>query len=170
MIRVITIILFLLVLPTFAARSADLQISVAEIISYGIFETHSAVRRSGFSRSTVAADNVTGVKFTDFTKTIPGKLGTNFGFQYSINTRPRGQKLQIRSVIRFPEPGVQKPGGKLYRESVEKTEIIIGEHSLHGFGFDEPWEIVPGDWEFEVWYKKARLIRKTFTVVAEEGS
>jgi len=32
-------------------------------------------------------------------------------------------------------------------------------------GLDEPWEVVPGEWVFEIWYKDARLIRKTFSVV-----
>lgn len=162
--------LFLLVVTIqgHAAPDAEHQISVAEITGYGVFKTRSSSRSTGFSRRTVAADTVSGIQFTDFTKEIPGLLGTNFGFQYSINTRPRGQKLKIRSIIRFPEPGLQKPGGKLYLESVESKQITIGGRHLHGYGFDEPWEILPGEWSFEIWHKDARLIRKTFTVVPPE--
>ena len=94
----------------------------------------------------------------------PAEQGINFGFQYSVNSTPKGKPIRIRSIIRFPEPGLVSPRGKVYKESVEHKEVKIGHRSLHGYGFDEPWEIVLGEWVFEVWYNKARLIRKTFTI------
>jgi hypothetical protein len=159
-------VMLLVSLSSFA--ETDLQISVAEINGYGVFETRSSSRRTGFTKSTIAADSVSGVRFSEFTKEIPGRLGVNFGFLYRINTSPRGQKLKIRSVIRFPEPGLQNPRGHLYEESVERRSITIGDNILHGYGFDEPWEVVPGDWVFEIWHKDARIIRKTFTVVVDQ--
>lgn len=158
--------LVLATVPIFAA-DADLQISVAEITGFGTFKTTHSSRRSGFTRRTVAADSVAGVRFTDYTREIPGIQGVNFGFMYRINTSPRGQKLNIRSVIRFPEPGLQNPTGHLYTESIEKRSITVGEHILHGFGFDEAWEILPGEWQFEIWYRDARIIRKTFYVYVD---
>jgi hypothetical protein len=163
--RALFVILASVALSASAERKADIQISVAEMVGYGIFETRSSARHTGFSRSKMAADVVSGIRFTDFTNEIPGVLGTNFGFQYIINTTPRGQKLRLKSVIRFPEQGLQQPGGRLYKESIEYKQVTIGARDLHGYGFDEPWEIVPGDWVFEVWYKDARLIRKTFSVL-----
>ncbi len=73
--------------------------------------------------------------------------------------------MPIRSVIKFPAPGLQRPGGRLYVESVEKKEVRIGQPSLHGYGFDEEWELVPGEWVFEIWYRQARIIKQTFTVI-----
>jgi hypothetical protein len=148
-----------------ACADTDLQISAAEIFGYGVFETSSSSRHSGFTARKIAADSVTGVHFVDFTNEIPMTLGTNFGFEYSINTTPRGQSIKVRSVIRFPEGGLTTPRGKVYTESVEHKSVKIGHRSLHGYGFDEAWEMVPGKWTFEVWYKNARLIRKTFTIV-----
>ena len=159
-------LLLLLQTPWSRATDVELQVSGAELNGYGLFETATSQRRSSYSDRTAGADVVTGVRFTEFTSEIPAVLKTNFGFNYSINTTPRGQKLWVKQVIRFPEPGLHHPGGKVYRESVERKQVEIGKSTLHGYGFDEAWEIVPGEWVFEVWYQKARLIRKTFIVTA----
>lgn len=151
-----------------SADEDTLHISVAEISGYGVFEASSTRRYQGYSGKTPAIDTVSGIRFVDRTTEIPGSLGTNFGFQYRLNTTPKGQKVAIKSLIKFPEPGLRHPSGRVYQESVEHKYIRIGEVSLHGYGFDEPWEIVPGEWSFEIWHGEARLIRKTFTVF-EEG-
>ena len=160
--------LWLSVTPGALAEPAqtELQVSVAEILNYGVFVTEYTAGRKGFSDKAVAADTVFGVKFTEQTTTIPAELGLNFGFEYSLNTTPKGKSIPVRSVIRFPEPGLSQPGGKTYHKSVEKKIIRIGHGSLHGYGFDEPWEMIPGQWQFEIWHGDVRLIRKTFTVVS----
>ena len=137
--------LFMLALLSFPviARDSDLRVQAAEIVGYGVFKTASQKTHRGFTGSAIAADTVTGIQFTDFTKEIVARLGTNFGFQYIINSTPRGKTMPIRSVIKFPAPGLQRPGGKLYVESVEKKEVRIGQPSLHGYGFDKEWELVP---------------------------
>ena len=163
------LLLFLcaLALPASAEPDAELHISVAEITAHGVFEARVRSRNRSLSRSNPGADTVEDVRFTDFTTTIPGKLGVNFGFHYELNSSPRGAKLPVKSIIRFPEPGLIAPGGRVYKESVERKNANIGQGypNLHGYGFDEAWEIVPGEWQFEIWYGNARLIRKTFTVV-----
>lgn len=150
------------------AGQTDLLASAAEIQGFGVFETSSSKRYKVAGNRHGAVDAVTGVRFVDFTKEIPAVLGTNFGFKYAVNTTPRGQNMRVKSVIRFPAPGLKAPGGKVYTESVEYKDIKIGKPDLHGFGFDEPWEIVPGDWVFEVWYRDTRMIRKTFTVTSPD--
>ncbi len=89
-----------------------------------------------------------------------------FGIEYQINTKPRGRPIQITTIIRFPEPGLINPRGHSYLVSKETNMVEIGHPHLHGYGFDEEWELVPGEWIFEVWHKKAKLISKTFNVVA----
>ena len=151
-----------------AGEPEQMQISVAEILNSGLFETDRSAERTGATDRMIGADTVWGIRFTAETSMIPGRVGLNFGFEYSINTSPPGKRLAVKSVIRFPEPGLQAPDGRIWRESVEHKVIRIGEPALHGYGFDEAWEVVLGRWSFEIWHDKARLIRKTFTVVAEE--
>ncbi len=148
-----------------SSTAEDVLIRAAEIVGYGIFDTTSTVAQRGFTSSSIAKDSVRGVRFLEYTTEIPGVLGTNFGFQFVINSTPRGKPVRVTSVIKFPEPGIQRPGGKLYTESRDTHQVIMGQKSLHGYGFDEEWEIVPGTWVFELWYQSARLIKKTFTVL-----
>jgi hypothetical protein len=147
------------------ALAADVLIRAAEIVGYGIFDTSSSVSERGFSSSSLAKDNVRGVRFLEYTTDIPGKLGTNFGFQFIVNSTPIGKAIRVTTVIKFPEQGMQQPKGRHYAESRDTHEVILGQKSLHGYGFDEEWEIVPGTWVFELWYRDARLIKKTFTVL-----
>jgi hypothetical protein len=65
---------------------------------------------------------------------------------------------------------MQRPKGKLFKESRDSHDVIMGKKTLHGYGFDKEWEIVPGAWVFELWYRDARLIKKTFTVLSREQS
>ena len=146
------------------SQATDLRVRAAEIVGYGIFDTSSTTSGRGFTASSIAEDHVKGVRFIEYTTDIPAKLGVNFGIQYVINSRPRGKPIRVTSVVKFPEAGLQRPRGRLYKESRDTHEVIIGRKALHGYGFDEEWELVPGTWIFELWYRDARLIKKTFNV------
>ncbi len=167
-----TLACLLLMLPLSATPQTDLQIRAAEIVGWGVFEAKNSSRNKGFRRNAPPADTVKGVRFLEFTNEIPPQLGTGFGFQYVINSSPRGGRIEVKNVIRFPGEGLKAPGGRVYKESSENRRITIGQRDFYGYAFDEPWEIVPGEWVFEVWHGEARLIRKTFTVLdsAEEES
>jgi len=144
--------------------ASDLRVRAAEIVGYGIFDTSSSTSGSGFTKSSIAKDNVKGVRFVEYTTDIPAKPGLNFGIQYVINSRPQGKPIRVTSVVKFPEGGLQRPKGRLYTESRDTHEVLIGRKALHGYGFDEEWELIPGTWIFELWYRDVRLIKKTFNV------
>lgn len=160
------IILFSLSAGVFAT---DLVVRAAEIVGFGIFDASTTVARHGYTASTMAKDDVRGIRFLEYTTDIPAELGVNFGFQYVINSSPRGKPIRVTSVIKFPEGGVKRPGGRLYTESRDTHDVIIGKKALHGYGFDEEWEMVPGTWIFELWHREARLIKKTFTIYTPDA-
>lgn len=155
----------LLLLFPLVANPANVLIPAAEIVGYGLFEAIHGKQETGYGRSALPADSVTNVRFTEFTEEIPGVLKTGFGVQYKVNSGPRGRPFPVTSVIKFPEGGLQVPGGRHYTESRENLKIPMGSKTFYGYTFDEPWEIVPGDWVFEVWHRDTRIIHKTFTVV-----
>ncbi|MBQ76354.1 MAG: hypothetical protein CMQ20_15220 [Gammaproteobacteria bacterium] len=98
--------------------ATDLQVRVAEIVGYGIFDTTSTTSAAGFTSTSIARDSVKGVRFVEYTNDIPARLGVNFGIQYIINSTPKGKPIRLTSVVKFPEPGLQRPkGGLLYAES-----------------------------------------------------
>jgi len=145
--------------------ATDLQVRAAELVGYGIFDSKPVGTRARATSKAYSSDGVSRIHFTEFTSEIPGELGVNFGIQYIVNTTPKGRPMLVRQVIRFPEGGLQMPGGRHYTESVQKGQITIGKKAFYGFGFDEPWEIIPGDWYIEIWHGPAKVISKKFTVV-----
>jgi len=156
-------LLFCFAVPS--ASATDLQVRAAELVGYGIFEARDMGSSSSATSRAYRSDGVSRVRFTDYTNEIPGELGVNFGIQYVVNTTPKGRPMQVRQVIRFPEGGLQVPGGRHYTESEQKGQITIGRKAFYGFGFDEPYEIIPGEWAIEIWHGSARLISKKFTVL-----
>ncbi|MDG1204960.1 MAG: DUF3859 domain-containing protein [Pseudomonadales bacterium] len=155
---------FLLIVSAAALAGDDYVISAAEVTGYGVFRSNFNQRRSESTSKALASDFVTSVRFETITSEIPMRMRTNFGLKYSINTTPIGAKIEVRSVIHFPKGGLVSPSGRIYTKSEESYKIIVGETALHGYGFDEAWEMVPGTWTFEIWHRGAKLIRKSFTV------
>lgn len=160
-----------LCLLTFAVEciATDLIISAVEILGYGTVEFRSTKSRIGHSNESMAVDGVDGVRLLNHTSEIPGVLSTEFGILYKINSTPKGALFEVTSVIRFPDGGLIDEKGKVYEQTTETFRIPIGETSFYGFGFDEPWEIIPGKWVIQIWHKNSRLVQKTFNILPLES-
>ena len=39
---------------------------------------------------------------------------------------------------------------------------------MTGYGLDQPWEMIPGKWRFEIWSGDRLLAEQSFTVVPAE--
>lgn len=140
----------------------EVEVNAAEIVGYGIFEAIQ-VGDTAARGSSTPQGSVGNVRFVHFSNEIPAVLGTQFGFQYVLSTSPRGL-VDITYVIQFPEPGLVQHNGQTHQEARYHDRVPTGRKLLHGYGFDEAREMLPGEWVFEIWHKKVRLIRKTFTV------
>ena len=113
---------------------------------------------------------VTGVEFVDFTDTIPGRLGVDFGIRYVVLSRPKGQTINITNVIRFPGKGIPRLDGTFQKVLRENNQVKLGFPDMYGFSFDKTREIIPGKWVFEVWVQNACVVRRTFTVVPDDDT
>ena len=152
-----------------AGADTSLRVSAVEIVGYGIFTARETRRDKPSTSTALAKDSVRGITFTKYTAEIPALLGTTFGIQYLINSSPRGSAFPVTCVIIFPEGGLVDPRGRVYRRSSEKLNVHIGRKTLYGYGFDRPWELVPGEWVFQIWHKDIRLAQKKFTVSLPEA-
>ncbi len=148
-----------------AGAETTTLVRAVEIVGYGIYTAREKVRVQPSTADAPGADGVKGVTFTEYTTEIPAVLGTSFGIQYLINSSPKGGGMKVTCVILFPDAGLVDPRGRIYKKSTETITSRIGRKSLYGYGFDEPWELVPGEWVFQIWHKGARLAQKKFTVL-----
>ncbi|MCB1647376.1 MAG: DUF3859 domain-containing protein [Pseudomonadales bacterium] len=148
------------------AADTDLAIRAVEVTGFGIVETQESGRRLRASNSRSGVDFIDGNRIREYTSVIPAEPGLAFGFRYIIRSAPKGRPVTVRNVIRFPEPGLVMPSGEIIRESRETVRAELGVENFYGFGFDEPWEMVPGTWTFEVWLNDARIVNRRFEVVS----
>ena len=160
--------LFLLSLVTYCSFGAaePFRIDGTEIVGYGIFTSKQV---SSGSADDMRKNSVKNVRFLEYTDEIPARLGTEFGFQFVIAGSRRTKPIAVTYQIKFPEPGLQQPAGELHLHSSSVDQVRVGAKLLHGYGFDEPWELLPGEWVFEVWHEGTKLIGKSFTVYPAAG-
>jgi len=106
------------------------------------------------------------IKLVQPTATIPGRLGVRFGLRYNI-VGQTGAKVGLKMVTLIPKPGIHNPNtGNTTVHDEYLTTKTIGTPSYRDYGFDNPWEIVPGTWTFEIWDGDRRLASQNFIVVA----
>ncbi len=164
-IRKVSVMLFLLVTPLV---QSDLVIRAVEITAFGVFEEYGKKFERGYSASGPGTESLDYVRFVSFSNQIPGELGISFGIQYVIHSTPKGKPFKVTGVITYPGKGLVAPNGEVYKISKEEMVVKLGEKNFYGFGFDKPWEIVPGEWKFQIKRNEAILAQKTLIVLEPE--
>lgn len=159
---------FIALLLLVAAPSASAQaprIERIDLVDYGIYE-------SGFARRIEDSNSVGGsrsgvkmIKIKERTSTIEARKGLQFGIRFFVVGEPKEAAVKLKFVTRFPVQGMRDAttGATSYRnEYVGPAKI--GWADFSGYSFDYDWEMVPGEWTFEVWDGERKLVEKSFTV------
>jgi hypothetical protein len=104
--------------------------------------------------------------FESDTTDVPGKVGTQFGVEFRIDGSPAGENLTLHLGLKFPPQGIRNPntGTLMHETKVAFPNMKIGPPCLIGYGFDNAWEIVPGEWTLQILYRDQVLAERTFTV------
>jgi len=158
------------VLLTSAApgRAQDMRVERLEIVEAGFFDSAQAA----VTGAKPAEGAVTGmVQQLGALKLLPppppasARLGIGFGVRFRSFGERNGERAMLRSVWKIPEPGIVNPTNQTtYRESVADFPTTIGTVHWRGYGFDQPWEIVPGTWTLEIWQGDRKLLEKSFEI------
>jgi hypothetical protein len=103
------------------------------------------------------------------TNIIPAKIGLRFGMAYEISSVPGPDRtIDVTKIARHPR--ITKPDGTAADgfTYVEKQNVQGGKvEGFTGYGFDHDYELVTGDWEFEIQYGGQTMAKQKFTVVKE---
>ena len=103
-------------------------------------------------------------KMAKTTTNIPMKLGTRFGVLFNLKGKPEGTKVKLRNITIYPKQGLTNPKtGKTYHKNEFYFTYTIGGINGHLHGFDEPLEMVSGQWIFQIWDGNNKILEKTFT-------
>jgi Domain of unknown function (DUF3859) len=145
---------------------SEIVVRAAEITAFGVFKEYGKQFERGYSATGPGTDSLEYVRFVDFKHEIPGQVGISFGIQYVIHSKPKGKPIEVTGIIVYPEEGLTSPEGEVYNRSEETMSVNLGEKHFYGFGFDKPWEIVPGEWKFQIRHNQSVLAQKTLIVMA----
>jgi len=157
---------FLLLSLSSVAHAQTSWIERIDIVGKGIYQVAVGELKSEKQAPTGVVASVENVKKIEDTTTVPARNGLEFGIQYVIGGMPKGAQVPIRIVNVYPKQGLRNPKT---RKTVRRVEIvrnkIIGDVIYAGYAFENEWEIVPGVWKFELWYKNRKLAEQSFTVI-----
>jgi hypothetical protein len=144
---------------------AQVKVTAAEIVEYGIYtaEIQTAKRDS----KGVLQSNLGNIRHAATTTTVPARHGVRFGIRYKIIGTPDGATIPIKFVTVFPLAGLSPPNmAQPIHNSESNQTLKIADIGYHDYGFDDPWELVPGPWTIQIWYDKTKLAEQKFTVTA----
>lgn len=157
-----------LLLLTFSSLSAYTQtprIDRIDIVEYGIYTADKqACHRD--DQDIERCDRVN-VRHAATTWTVPAQLGVEFGLKYRVIGAPSGVKVVMKRDWLLPEPGFHPPGSQPINRLDRTDTGTIGDVIFVSYGFDDPWELVPGPWVLEIWYSGRKITSQTFTIVKQ---
>jgi len=101
------------------------------------------------------------------TERIPLIKGGQMYFQYRIWPLPdHPAYVELRRVLKHPEMSLPDGSVSTGSDYVMKGKVRVTANqamAYTGYGLDEDYELVEGDWIFEIWYQDKKLIEQTFT-------
>ena len=104
------------------------------------------------------------LEFTETTDRIPLHKGVYFGYQYWLKFPPDQARPSYRRILIHPE--MTLPDGS----RVTRSERTTGKRATHGivtaidgYTLSEDYELVEGDWTFQLWHKDNLLVEQKFT-------
>lgn len=158
-------LLALLLLLTFSAAAGAQTVDRVKIVEYGVFQRDVIEIVPTEGVATGRLQIARNFKLKEKADVIVARRGTSFGVRFQTIGVPMGKAVKLTWITRFPAEGLKDPkNGVFYRNEFTRTHTI-GEDSHRTYSFDEPWEMVPGEWTFEFWDGPKKLGEKRFRVI-----
>ena len=101
-------------------------------------------------------------------KRIPAKKGLRFGIDFELSGIIEAN-ASLATTTRHP-PMLKPDGSRSTTEVGTMGPFVVKDGKIassFGFGFDHPYEMVPGEWQLEIEYHGRVVVSKSFVVVAE---
>ena len=160
-----------------AAQTPTVAETAQAVAGIAITNAGSYTGQSSSAPAAAGQDSPTGTvgtainwHFVSDSTNIEAKVGTQFGIEFRIDGAPAGETVTLRVALTFPEQGIRNPntGETLHNAKIALPNMKIGALCLVGYGFDNAWEIVPGVWTEQIWYRDRMLAERSFTVSRAE--
>lgn len=102
---------------------------------------------------------------------IEAKLGTSFGYQFTIaGLRPGSEYLFEKTVshppMKLPDGTVSNGYSRMLRPALARSDGTVA--SIQGYSLDFDYELLPGPWTIEIKHDGQTLTTKTFTLITAD--
>jgi hypothetical protein len=164
-------LLFVIVLALSATQlsGADVQ---GKVLNYGIFKKadKEEIIKTPETPSGVTRVPAGTLAIVSATNRIPAKIGIRFGITYEVSnlSAKNGEFIEVVKVTKHP--AMTKPDGIASKgfTIVERVAVKDGRAIAQtGYGFDHEYELVPGEWQFEMKFERKTLLKQEFIVFRE---
>lgn len=160
--------------PVAEASRSDVRQVSAVITSYGIYDGGVEVSRANPNVPSGRTTATHGKYLVEQTSAVPLKLGTHFGFCYTVSGLSPGVpgviamvSKDVRAVfemlVEFPPQA--PPNGKSSSgyKSRASYPVINGQvKQCHGLDFGEPWQLVAGVYRFTLLFDSQPIASQAF--------
>jgi hypothetical protein len=161
---------------TAASDAGTVKEPSGRVIEYGIYNAQRKGRiRDELSANTGKVINQPVLELAEQTNRIPLVKETYFAYRYRILDLPKDvakrPAVELRKVLSHPEmtlpDGSMATGSDRTFKARTSAGQVIG---FDGYAFNEDYELVEGDWTFQIWFQDRMLVEQTFTTYwPEEG-
>jgi len=133
------------------------NVTGVKIVEYGISETKT-IKSPNYSNSVAGSVNVVKNEIiTNQTDTIPLRIGLSFGLKYIIiTTDGRHDEYPVTYRVTYPKTMVNPATGARENEWQFKTYSKANDPRYTGFRFESDYELLEGEWIFEIIVDKYR--------------
>lgn len=105
---------------------------------------------------------------TDRIPLVKDKL---MAYQYRLSNLPDTRMVRLRRVLKhppftLPDGTVSDGSDYMIRRMVERGEVF----AFDAYGLNEGYEMVEGDWFFQIWYGEQLLVEQKFTTYWPEDN
>lgn len=151
--------------------SQPTSVTGAELIAWGEIEADPSIAQQDEPQTVMGHVNVMHEletpRFKQGESVIHAKIGTRFGLSVQMVGSP-DEAVVYEVSTRVTHPPMTNPETKdTSTQSEWESPMNIGYARFAGWQFEEPWELVGGDWKIEILYKGKVLVSKDFKVQVE---
>ena len=161
--KIIALITSFILLSVIVFAEEQIQI---EIVEFGVYSGSDGQSVSDSSAPTGQRFMDGQVKLTEQTDEIPAILGGKFGFGFVVKGDTE-DPVPLTVIYHFPKMTDPQTLREIthYKKNIKTRPNEPVPHML--WDFTESWELVPGEWIFQIYQGKIKLAEKTFTVVKQ---
>lgn len=128
------------------------ELTSIDITEYGMYKAE-VVKSEASPKAVGALQTLASATLIQQTEKVPAKPGIRFGFRYTINGFPKGEKVDIKFRVISPA----------FDQELVFPNKIIGDNTYCDYGFGKTSGI-PGEWRLQLFHNGKKLAEKTFNV------